>query len=159
MWAVALIVGALAACSSVPLAPPDEVPAAAAPPVAQAPGAILTQGRSRWVPVPWSELPGFADDALLEAWNAWVRSCERPPAVFVALCPQVRRLMLGSADEQRAWMIRQLQPYRVEPLHGPADGLLTGYYEPLLEASRQPTATHTVPLYRPPATLASRRPW
>lgn len=159
-WAVvALIVGALAACSSVPLSQPDAAPAAATAPAAPAPGAVLTQGRSRWVPVPWSELPGFADDPLHEAWNAWVRSCERPPAAFVPLCPQVRRLMLGSVDEQRAWMIEQLQPYRVEPLNGSSDGLLTGYYEPLLEASRQPTATHTVPLYRPPATLASRRPW
>lgn len=156
---VALIVGALAACSSVPLAEPDAAPADATAPAAQAPGPVLVQGRSRWVPVPWSELPGLADDPLHEAWNAWVRSCERPPAVFVALCPQVRRLMLGSADEQRAWMIERLQPYRVEPLDGGAEGLLTGYYEPLLEASRQPTATHTVPLYRPPATLASRRPW
>jgi membrane-bound lytic murein transglycosylase A len=56
-------------------------------------------------------------------------------------------------------MIQRLQPYRVEPLAGGGDGLLTGYYEPVLEATRLPTATNTVPLYRPPATLASRRPW
>ena len=29
----------------------------------------------------------------------------------------------------------------------------------MLEASRQPTAAHQVPLYRPPANLAGRRPW
>jgi membrane-bound lytic murein transglycosylase A len=29
----------------------------------------------------------------------------------------------------------------------------------MLEASRRPTATHQVPLFRPPATLGSRRPW
>ena len=157
-WAgEALIVGALAACSSVPLPPPAAPGATSAP--AEAAGPVLTQARSRWVPVPWSELPGFADDALHEAWNAWVRSCERPPAAFVALCPQVRRLTLGTGDEQRAWMVQQLQPYRVEPLEGPAEGLLTAYYEPVLEASRLPTATHSVPLYRPPVTLASRRPW
>ncbi len=160
MWAVlALIVGVLAACTSVPLPPPDRAPAPAAAPADGVEGATLVQGRSRWVPVPWSQLPGLAEDALHEAWNAWVRSCERPPAAFAALCPQVRQLTLGSAHEQRAWMMRELQPYRVEPLEGPADGLLTGYYEPVLEASRQPTATHAVPLYRPPATLGSRRPW
>ena len=27
------------------------------------------------------------------------------------------------------------------------------------EESREPTARHTVPLYRPPATLAARKPW
>ncbi|OYU42598.1 MAG: hypothetical protein CFE44_23095, partial [Burkholderiales bacterium PBB4] len=39
------------------------------------------------------------------------------------------------------------------------EGLLTGYYEPMLEASRQPSANHAVPLYRPPASLAARKPW
>ena len=48
--------------------------------------------------------------------------------------------------------------YRVEPLQ-PADGLLTGYYEPQLEASRLPTPAMQVPLYRAPATLNTRRPW
>lgn len=122
-------------------------------------GAPIAQGKSRWVPVRWSELPGFDEDATHEAWNAWVRSCERPHAAFAALCPQVRQLTLATAAEQRDWMRQKLQPYRVEPLQGSTDGLLTAYYEPMLEASREPTARHTVPLYRPPATLASRKPW
>ena len=53
-----------------------------------------------------------------------------------ALCPEVRRLSIGSPEQQRAWMMQRLQPYRVESLQGPTDGLLTGYYEPMLEASR-----------------------
>lgn len=160
------IVGMLAACSSVPLSPTDEAAPArpVAIPAAPAPGAPLpppiVNGKSRWQPVPWSELPGFADDALHEAWNAWLKSCERPAPPLAALCPEVRRLSIGTADEQRAWMMRRLQPYRVEPLQGgAAEGLLTGYYEPMLEASRQPTATRTIALYRPPAGLGSRRPW
>jgi len=158
----ALIVGMLAACSSVPLPPADEVSAvpAATTPAAEAPaGPALARGKSRWLPVSWSELPGFADDSLHEAWNAWVRSCERPHPVLAALCPEVRRLSLGTAEEQRAWLMQRLQPYRVEPLQGPAEGLLTGYYEPVLEASRLPTARHAVALYRPPAALARGRPW
>ena len=47
----------------------------------------IVQGRSRWQPVRWSELPGFGDDALHEAWNAWLKSCERPGVVFAGLCP------------------------------------------------------------------------
>jgi membrane-bound lytic murein transglycosylase A len=158
----ALIVGTLVACGTVPLPPADEAPPpVAAPAPAVAPPGLppLAQGKSRWHPVHWSELPGFADDSLHEAWNAWVKSCERPGPTFAALCPEVRRLMLGSGDEQRAWMMRRLQPYRVEPLQGTSEGLLTGYYEPVLEASRQPTARHSVPLYRPPLNLAKGRPW
>lgn len=155
----------LAGCASVP--PPGTDPQTpAAPPAASlpspdrpVPGAALMQGKSRWQPVDWSELPGFDEDALHEAWNAWLRSCERPPAAFAPLCPQVRQLSIAPAEDQREWMRRSLQPYRVEPLQGATDGLLTGYYEPLLEASREATARHAVPLYRPPAGLASRKPW
>jgi membrane-bound lytic murein transglycosylase A len=159
----ALIVGTLAGCAGVPLPPADEVPAPA--PVAPAPAADaaglppLLQGKSRWQPVRWDELPGFGDDALHEAWNAWLKSCERPAPAFAPLCPEVRRLSIGSGQEQRAWMMRRLQPYRVEGPRGPTEGLLTGYYEPVLDASRTPTAVQQVPLYRPPANLASRRPW
>jgi membrane-bound lytic murein transglycosylase A len=37
--------------------------------------------------------------------------------------------------------------------------LLTGYYEPLLDATRQSDASHNAPLYKPPLNLASRKPW
>lgn len=122
-------------------------------------GPALQQGRSRWTPVPWSELPGLQDDPLHEAWNAWLKSCERPGPVFAPLCGEVRRLSIGTVEEQRAWMMARLQPYRVEALQGGEEGLLTGYYEPMLEASRVPTAEFMVPLYQPPATLYQRKPW
>lgn len=166
-WVVTTIVGMLAGCAA-PLPPDMQVPVAPAPSsTATAPlppddatlPPPLLQGRSRWVPVRWDELPGFEDDALHEAWNAWVRSCERPPPAFVRLCPQVRQLSIATAEEQRAWMRQRLQPYRIEPLQGPSEGLLTGYYEPMVDASRQPGAGRSVPLYGPPAGLAPRRPW
>ncbi|MGZ5181025.1 MAG: murein transglycosylase A [Ramlibacter sp.] len=162
-WGLAAIVGILAGCAS-PLPAPETGQLQTSSPVAAAPdegplGASLRQGKSLWQPVRWSELPGFDDDALHEAWNAWLRSCERPPAAFVPLCPQVRQLSIAGAAEQRAWMRERLQPYRIEPLQGAADGLLTAYYEPVVEASRQPTAGRAVALYRPPSGLVARRPW
>ena len=115
--------------------------------------------KSRWVPVPWSDLPGFDKDTLFEAWNAWIKSCERPGPVFAPLCPDVRRLSIGSADEQRAWMVERLQPLRIESLSGVADGQLTSYYEPIFRASRQQSATFNVPLYQLPATLRRGQLW
>ncbi len=168
-WLGLAIVGMLVvACASVPPQPAPAAPSAgttAAPPTAQAPdGAVplpppLLRAKSRWVPVHWTELPGFGQDTLHEAWNAWLKSCERPPAALAALCPQVRLLSIATADEQRAWMLRSLQPYRVQALDGGAQGLLTAYYEPLLEARRQASDTHTVALFAPPAGAAQRRPW
>ena len=184
-----LIVGTLAACGSVPVqsptpppslpsqpgvspAGPVALPAPArpgapggyyAPPgdTAPLPGLIL-QGKSRWVPVRWAELPGLADDALHEAWNAWIKGCEKPGPTFAPLCSEVRVLSIGSLDEQRNWLTTRLQPYRVEAIQGDPQGLLTGYYEPMMDASRVPTAEFKVPLYQtplPPVSLAQRKPW
>ncbi|MFC6281571.1 MULTISPECIES: murein transglycosylase A [Polaromonas] len=119
----------------------------------------MLQGKSRWVPVRWAELPGFDDDQLFEAWNAWLKSCERPGPVFAPLCADVRRLSIASGEEQRAWMLARLQPFRVESIQGQADGLLTSYYEPLLKASRQAGAGYEVPLYKTPLGYGSRKPW
>ena len=174
---MAAIVGMLAGCASVPLPAPETVPALASATAAPAPGSPaavgslvlpddaarlpppLLQGRSRWTAVHWVDLPGFADDALHEAWNAWLKSCERPGPVFAFLCPEVRQLSIATAAEQRHWMIQRLQPYRVEPLQGSTEGLLTGYYEPIIQASRQPGPGFGVPLYSPPPDIGQKKPW
>jgi membrane-bound lytic murein transglycosylase A len=119
----------------------------------------LRQVKTRWVAVRWAELPGFDADALHEAWNAWLKSCERPGPVFSALCSEVRRLSLGDGPAQRAWMMLRLQPYRVESHAGETEGLLTAYYEPQLDASRLPDDSFAVPLYQPPLSQAPRKPW
>lgn len=154
----------LASCASPPI-PPSSVPPGEATAAGSRPGdsgplpAPMLQGKSRWVPVRWAELPGFEEDQLFEAWNAWLKSCERPGPVFAPLCGEVRRLSIASAEEQRNWMVSRLQPYRVESPQGAVDGLLTSYFEPVLKASRQPGAGYEVPLYRTPASLGSRKPW
>jgi len=149
-WCVLCIVEMLLACGSAPLR---------GPPAATATGTALLQGKSRWVPVDWSELPGFEQDGLYEAWNAWIRSCERPVAPFAALCADVRRLSIAAPQVQRDWMRVRLQPHRVESFQGEATGLLTGYFEPQMDASRTPGGAFTVPVYQPPASLAQRKPW
>ena len=121
--------------------------------------AALVQGKSRWVPVRWAELPGFENDQLFEAWNAWLKSCERPGPVFAPLCSEVRRLSIATPEEQRTWMVARLQPYRVETLQGGTEGLLTSYFEPVLRASRQSGGAYDVPLYQKPLALGSRKPW
>jgi membrane-bound lytic murein transglycosylase A len=136
------IVGVLAACGSTKAADM---------------AVVVTQPKSRWVPVPWTDLPGWGEEGLSQAWNAWLKSCEKPVAPFAEMCADVRVLSIGTPQEQRSWMRERFQPYRVESLEGEATGLLTGYFEPLLEGSRTPTAQYTVPLYQPPLGLAQRK--
>ena len=165
-----LTAGLLAACST----PPRQVPTASVPPSAlpkpitgrtadtAALPPAMQQGKSRWVPVRWAELPGFEDDPLFEAWNAWLKNCERPGPALAPLCGEARRLSIATGDEQRNWMVARLQPFRIESHQGNPDGLLTSYFEPVLNAARQPGNGYEVPLYKAPAGvngLGSRKPW
>ncbi|MDP9900253.1 murein transglycosylase A [Variovorax ginsengisoli] len=165
-WLVGLaIVATLAGCGVAPRTPTSPTPSPAMPSTANipvAPGPLtgsLTHPKSRWQPVDWSELPGFADDPLHEGWIAMIANCARPNAVFAPLCQDVRRLAIADDATQRQWMIDRLQPYRVESLAGQSDGQLTSYYEPVYEASRRPSAQFNVPLYAAPPGLVARRPW
>lgn len=119
----------------------------------------MRTGSSCWVPAEWSELPGWGQDPLAQAWPALLRSCQRPTPAFAPLCPQMRALASASVQQQSQWLMDTLRPYRVLDLEGKAQGLLTGYFEPVLPARRLPAADHPVPLYRPPAGLADRAPW
>lgn len=145
-WLAAAILVSLAACVSSP--PPK-------PPVA---GSIAREG-SRWVPVAWQELPGWHTDKPQAAWPALLSSCQRPPPAWMKLCAAARQDPPRGDAQVRDWLMRNLQPYRVESLEGAASGLITGYYEPLIEARRQPGGAFGVALYSPPADLMARRPY
>jgi membrane-bound lytic murein transglycosylase A len=71
----------------------------------------------------------------------------------------VRRLSIATPEAQRDWMRAKLQPHRVETSQGDPNGLLTGYFEPQLEASRVATPAYGVAIYQTPRNLAQRKPW
>jgi len=151
---LATMLAILAGCTAKP--PPKPTP----PSTASVPSATVVRERSRWVPVSWQELPGWKVDAVQSAWPALLRSCQRALPEWAALCSTVQQSPQPNDDAQlRDWLMRHLQPYRVEDLEGAASGLITGYYEPLLDARRTPDATFRVALYSPPADLATRRPY
>jgi len=145
-WLTAAILVSLTACVSVP--PPK-------PPVA---GSIEREG-SRWVSVAWHEVPGWHADKLQAAWPALLSSCQRPPPAWTKLCAKAQQSPPRSDAQIRDWLMRNVQPYRVESPEGAASGLITGYYEPLIEAQRAPGGAFRVALYAPPADLATRRPY
>jgi membrane-bound lytic murein transglycosylase A len=137
-------------------------PPTALPPVAEGPS--LLRAKARWVQASWGDLPGWQADRHGEWWPALVKGCERPAAGWQRLCEEARRL--GADWGQRVgdgfvreWIETQLQPWRVTTLDGQGSGLLTGYFEPLLEGRRTPDARFAWPLHRPPAGLGQRKPF
>jgi membrane-bound lytic murein transglycosylase A len=115
--------------------------------------------RARWLPVAWSELPGWGDDRTRELWPALLAGCAKPADGWADVCTLARALQPADDAQAREFLQRTLQPYRVESLEGQTTGLATGYFEPLLTASRLPRGAQQVALMRPPADLATRKPW
>ena len=153
----AVILGALVGCSSPPVREPALEPSI--PAVLPSLDSALLRGRARWVPTRWADLPGWDADRTAELWPALLRGCERPAAGWDAVCAEARRGVPGDDAAVRAWLQARLQPYRVESQDGAAIGLITGYFEPLVEASRTPRGRFRVPLLAPPADLATRKPY
>ena len=103
----AAIVGSLSACAVAPTPSPAPSADISGRPDAEANSGLpppITRAASRWVPVPWSELPRHQHDALHEAWPAWVLSCERPAPGWSTLCPEVRRLAKAAPEVQQAFV-------------------------------------------------------
>ena len=159
----------LVACGSRPVKPTpsrEEAPAVAAPtPNVSAPSTStpsFVNPKSKWILAAWSDLPGVANDNFNEAWVAWLQSCTRSTTTHKKLCLEVQQLAGQSSAIQREWLIKNFQPYRVETLsEGAASstGLLTAYYAPIFEASRNAKPGFEVPLYSLPAHLKSKSPW
>ncbi|MDC8771491.1 murein transglycosylase A [Roseateles albus] len=165
--AVAAILGGLVAGCSSPPKPPQ--PSPAGQPAATAPAAngdptrqraVLLRERARWVEADWSELPGWGGDRAAELWPALLRGCARPAEGWAEVCAQAKSNAAPADDAQASlWLMQHLRPYRVESHQGEAVGLLTGYFEPMLEATRRPQASFQVPVHAAPADLMQRRPY
>jgi membrane-bound lytic murein transglycosylase A len=161
---VAAILGVLAGCAEVPHEVPPQTSEPAAPRAAPSSAPAMARpsmlrAHSRWIAVDWAELPGWDADRSTELWPALLRSCERAPSEWLRVCADARKAVPPSDAAARAWLQQRLQPFRIESLDGVADGLVTGYFEPLVAASRTRRGAFQVPLYMMPPDLASRRPY
>jgi len=77
------------------------------------------------------------------------------------VCGQARAasLLNASDDGTRQWLQQHLQAYRIESLTGASEGLITGYYEPVIEATRSAQGAFKFPLHSTPADLSTRKPY
>ena len=174
--AIAAAILGVAACST-PLydaaPPPRPAPTPAPAPAtaavttgASAPAAaaaasplVRTTPRARWIGAAWGDLPGWTLDTTIHAWPALLRSCDKPAPDWLAACASARALRDPDEARVRQWLQANLQPLRVESHDGQAEGLITGYFEPLIEATRVPRPGFQIPLHGPPADLATKKPW
>ena len=90
----------------------------------------------------WSDLPGWQEDDVSAAWPAFILSCRgmasKPhgPA-WKRVCDLAKAVDGKSGHDPRRFFEEHLKPYAVVGGEAEVNGMVTGYYEPLLRGSRQ----------------------
>lgn len=95
-------------------------------------------------------LPGWNADDLRGLHEAIVHQCAlaRPPQPWPSLCPR-----LPAADALAPWLVDNFDAWPLAGADGRREGLLTGYYEPILHGTRTRVSATQVPLLARPADL------
>lgn len=107
-------------------------------------------------PVSWSALPGWQQGQQAQVWPALRESCKRladTDAGWQAICLQAERLASPDDATARAFFESRFTPHKVAGEDGKRKGLVTGYYEPLLEGSLVRTERFRYPIYQRPENL------
>ena len=106
-------------------------------------------------PASWADLPGWREDNISEAWSAFLASCRAlaSQAAWAAACSAALPVQNPTPDAARRYFEQHFTPYQVLSADGTDDGLMTGYYEPLLRGSRKPSQRYRYPLYGVPDDL------
>jgi membrane-bound lytic murein transglycosylase A len=138
----------------------------AAPPSAAQSREPLRISDAQLEPVPWSDLGGWAADDHRAAFLAWRASCQalhkrgRPGeegAIEFGLrevCQRAVAVRPETEDGARKFFEQNFYPVRIGRL-GEHEGLLTGYYEPVVQGSRFPSPEYHFPIYRRPRDLVA----
>lgn len=136
-----------------PAAP--QSPAVAAPSPAPSPGSSSPATLLR--PAPWDNLPGWLDDDLTEAWPAWRASCaalgEKP--VWKRVCSEAKHIDASQKSAVQEYFHRYFQPYEVVNPDETAEGVVTGYYEPVLRGDLVRSERARYPIYGKPSDLVA----
>ena len=102
----------------------------------------------------WEELKGWGADNLAEAHGALLASCSvlAKQPVWRSACEEARALPAENAA-LRAFFEARFRPWRMVNPDDSREGLVTGYYEPLLRGSRERSKSFSHAIYGVPDDL------
>jgi membrane-bound lytic murein transglycosylase A len=153
-WLFALL---LSACAVRPPVEPPAPPPAPTPVPVPPPPVIPTPAvpYPTLKPVDWNAVSFWQEDAASEAWSAFLQSCSTlvKRSAWQAICNDAATLPVPDDATVRAFFEQRFQPYQATQEDGSVEGLVTGYYEPLLKGDRVRTERARFPLYAVPDDL------
>lgn len=134
----------------------------------------MTQATASYVSVSFDVIAGWAEDDHRAAFASFLNSCRRlisaaksksgeaaqsvskvaAPDALLAVCETALAVPSGLTKAgAKAFFETHFTPHRV--VHAAGEGMVTGYYEPVLKGSRTRSGRFTTPIYRRPADLVN----
>jgi len=137
-------------CPATPASPPAPVCTPTAPTV---PVAFSRQFQA----MKWSDLPGWQEDDMKGVWPAFLESCRgmasKPQGQAWKKVCDLARKDPEAARDPRAFFEKHLRPLALQNGDGNAQGMMTGYYEPLLRGKRSADKSFAQPVLSVPDDL------
>lgn len=152
-----------------------QVPSFRVPPLSSLPAEKPRSLKGHYVQIAWADMPGWQSDDLTNYWANFVRNCRglmrptggnlaRParanPRVWHGVCSAaLDPATAPKANDEvalRRFLQTYLAPWKLESAPGKmANGMVTGYYEPLVQGSRVRQGPYQWPLFEVPNDLLS----
>ena len=157
-WWLCILLAACAAPPKPPIAPPVIPPQVIQPPVVAPPAPQFAVSK-------WEMLPDWQTLDLAPSWPALLQSCRalKTKPNWQEVCANAEKLDteqlgaeksgLGGSLVLHAFYEAWFTPYQVFNTDGSEQGMITGYYEPLLKGSRSRTTRFRYPIYAAPDDL------
>lgn len=101
-------------------------------------------------PTTFESLPSFEDENYKDILNSFINNCntKRSRKIYASLCEEAQRSI-----DSKSFILNSFQPYLITSIDEKSEGLLTGYYEAELFASKTKSKKYKYPIYTTPKDL------
>lgn len=139
-------------CSTEPIIPFPDIEK---PSIPVAPTHVVPPDIARLKTASWNAVPGWETDDISLALDAFLQSCTvlKNQKLWMEVCNLADLKKEKDNVALRQFFEHHFTPYQVLDSDGKGDGLITGYYEPLLKGSRTSSDQYRFPLYTAPKEL------
>src|SRR5258706_8666960 len=103
--------------------------------------------------VGFSALPGWSQARLSQSLRAFLVGCGRPQRPLLVACELAALVPAGDEAAARQFFESQFTAYALRSSTAGEIGLLTGYYEPVIDGARTQDGEHRFPVHGGPDDL------
>ncbi len=119
------------------------------------PPSEITTKHAHFVQSKFTDLPGWREDSLSEAWDAFRHSCARLASrpAWTEPCKRAAGINGRVDADVRRFLESEFVLYEIRNTDRSTTGMITGYYEPMLNGSRRYAPPYAYPVYGVPEDL------